>query len=214
MRTTGSKLKKFIPHFVIIQKLKINNSILLTFDDGPDPVITPQVLDILGNYNARGLFFVPGGRISKAPDLLEIILRNKHGVENHSYSHKSCSELSYTQIVDEINQCSDAIYDVTGHRTTLFRPPMGVVTPSLLFAARKCNHKIVRWSFDSGEYSYLQGRNVSELANNFINHGISDQTILLSHDDNENIPGFLKIILPELIERGYDLKSGIDSLAK
>jgi len=144
--------------------------------------------------------------------MLQEILDRNHGIGNHSYTHTSCSNLSYSNIVDEIEQCRDIIYSKTGVTTHLYRPPMGIVTPSLILAARYCKHKIIRWTFDSGEYSYLRGASSEVMAENFIKSGVNNKIILLSHDDKETVPDFLEIILPILVDKGFDLRRGLESL--
>ncbi|MCI5121153.1 MAG: hypothetical protein D3908_08195, partial [Candidatus Electrothrix sp. AUS4] len=79
MTRLGS-LKQLVPPSIVRQKLSVKGCILFTFDDGPDPEITPRVLDVLDEYGARGLFFIPGIRIKKAPDLLKEIINRKHGI--------------------------------------------------------------------------------------------------------------------------------------
>lgn len=211
MLKIGSLLKHVVPASIIQQKLDVKGCILFTFDDGPHPEITPRVLDILEQYGARGLFFILGNRIKRAPKLLKEIIDRKHGVGNHSFTHTTCSHLSFREIIDDINKCRDEILSLTGITTKLYRPPMGVVSPSLIFASRKSNHRLIRWSLDSGEYSYIQNATSSELADNFFRI-LHDRAIVLSHDDNETVPSFLELILPRLVDSGFDLRSGLLSL--
>jgi peptidoglycan-N-acetylglucosamine deacetylase len=207
----GSILKHFIPASIIIQRLNVKRCILLTFDDGPHPEVTPRVLDVLDQYGARGLFFIPGNRIIKAPKLIREIISRKHGIGNHSFTHTSCSQLSYSAIVSEINECKDELFAHSGIVTNLYRPPMGIVTLPSVLAAHRCRHKIVRWSLDSGEYSYMKNATSSALADNFLRR-IHDRAIVLSHDDKDTVPGFLKLVLPKLVNDGFDLKGGLHSL--
>lgn len=211
LRSNLKKFKQFIPASIIRQKLDMNNSILFSFDDGPHAEITPRVLDCLDKYCARGLFFIPACRIINAPKLIKEILSRGHSIGNHSFTHTLVSQLSYQEIKNEINACKNELFLHCGFETSLYRPPQGIITPSLIVAAWRCRHKIVRWSFDSGEYSYMRGAVPSDLADNFLNN-IHDRAIVLSHDDKETTPDFLKLVLPRLVERGIDLKNGLHSL--
>lgn len=211
MITLGSMLKHVIPSAIVRQKLDTRGCILLTFDDGPHPEITPRVLDLLDKYGARGLFFIPGNRILKAPTLVGEIVRRGHGIGNHGFTHAACSQLSFKEIVDEITECKNALLSQSGVITHLYRPPKGIVSPSLVLAARQCKHDIVRWSLDSGEYSYMRNASSSILAANVVQR-IRDRAIVLSHDDNAEIPAFLELVLPRLVEDGFDLRSGLNSL--
>ncbi|MCI5123132.1 MAG: polysaccharide deacetylase family protein [Candidatus Electrothrix sp. AR5] len=207
----GKILKHIVPASIIQQKLLGKRQVLFTFDDGPDPDITPKVLDIMDKYGARGLFFIPGIRIKRSPGLLKEIVRRNHGLANHSLSHTSNASLSFQELVKEINGGSDEIFSVSGIRTAVYRPPMGIVPLKLLFAAQYCKHKIMRWSLMSGEYSHLINASAQELADSLLND-IQDQAIVVSHDDHEAIPDFLELVIPRLLDRGFDLTSGLSSV--
>lgn len=211
MGTVKDLVKRAIPQRLIRQRLNVSGCVLFTFDDGPHPDITPRVLDVLDRHSARGLFFIPGGRIGRAPKLLEEIVRRKHGIGNHGFTHTACSRLSFREIIDEIGKCSEEIFLAAGVRTKFFRPPLGIITPILMVAAEKCNHRVMRWSFDCGDYSYLRDAVPSSLAENLL-AGIEDRAIVLAHDDHENIPRFLELTLPRLVDRGVDLSGGLASL--
>ncbi len=176
-------IKRIIPSSIIRQKLDIKNCILFTFDDGPHPELTPKVLDVLDQYGAKGLFFIPSSRIIRAPKLLKEITDRKHGIGNHGATHTTASELSFSGIISEINDCKDEIFSHCGIVTEHFRPPCGIITPSLVVAAWYMKHKIVRWSIDSGDYSYMKNATPRDLAHNFFKI-IHDRAIVLSHDDN------------------------------
>ncbi|MCI5207714.1 MAG: polysaccharide deacetylase family protein [Candidatus Electrothrix sp. ATG2] len=207
MAQIGS-LKHLVPPSIVRQKLSVKGCILFTFDDGPDPEITPRVLDVLDEYGARGLFFIPGIRINRAPGLLKEILERKHGIGNHSLTHVANNSLSFKELIHEIDRCRDKIFSLTGITTKIYRPPMGITTPSLILASRYCKHRIMRWSLDVGEYGYMENATPAELAENFLNC-VHDRAIVVSHDDKETTPEFLKLVLPKMIDSGFDLKTGL-----
>ena len=135
-----------------------------------DPTLrlTPRVLDLLDEYDARGLFFIPANRINKAPELLNEIVTRNHGIGNHSSTHTPCSELSFQEIQKEIDCCKDEICVCCNYVTDLYRPPRGITNLPLLIAAWRSKHKIIRWSIDSGEYSYMRKAGSHEIAKNFM----------------------------------------------
>ena len=207
-------IREIIPNAVVRRRLSTKadkRCILFTFDDGPHPEITPRVLDALDKYEARAIFFIPSTRIVNAPKLIKEILDRNHEVGNHSSRHIPCNRLSFREIVNEINECKDSIYKNSGKTTYIFRPPMGIVTPSLLFASFICSHKIIKWSLDSGEYSYLKNATAISLAKNVLNK-IHNNAIVLSHDNIETTPTYLKLVLPKLVDQGFNLKDGLISL--
>ena len=203
--------KELLPSSLVRQKLDCRGSVLFTFDDGPHPEITPRVLDVLDRYGAKGLFFVPGVRIPRAPELLREILRRGHGLGNHSFQHRDASLLAGHEITADLCQCRREIQQITGFFTRVYRPPKGIVTTGALRAAWKTEHSIVRWSLDSGEYSSLRKGSSADLAQNVLAK-IHDRAIILSHDDVPAVPGYLEAVLPRLLDRGIDLNRGLESL--
>ena len=208
-----SFLKIILPHAVITQKLnkKGAGAILLTFDDGPHPDITPKVLDLLDEYKARSLFFVTGTAIKNSPSLVKEILSRGHKIGNHTFSHMSTDKVPCRIYRSDIEKCQRSIHELTGDLPVYFRPPKGLLTIKTILSIKFLRIKIVRWSLDTGEYSYLKHKSSQELAENFLRK-VKSRDIVLSHDDNDKIPEMLRIILPVLTSKGFDLYSGLDFL--
>ncbi|WP_371128128.1 glycosyltransferase [Streptomyces sp. 2131.1] len=100
-----------------------DHRIVLTFDDGPDPVWTPKVLDELKKYDAHGVFFVTGTMASRYPDLVERMVREGHEVGLHTFNHPDLSYQSTSRIDWELSQNQLVLAGAAGIRTSLFRPP-------------------------------------------------------------------------------------------
>ncbi|WRZ82063.1 glycosyltransferase [Streptomyces sp. NBC_01022] len=100
-----------------------DHRIVLTFDDGPDPVWTPRVLDELKKYHAHGVFFVTGTMASRYPDLVERMVEEGHEVGLHTFNHPDLSYQSTGRIDWELSQNQLALAGAAGIRTSLFRPP-------------------------------------------------------------------------------------------
>lgn len=206
-----SLIKSLIPPSLVTFRLPDSvKTLLLTFDDGPFPEYTPAILDLLDMYNARAIFFMPGNRVEQNADIVKEIIRRGHMVGNHSYSHPT-SALSLSQWVEELRRCQQMIFDVTSFYPTYFRPVRGRITPSILLAARRNNLRVMHWSFDIGDYSYMSGASVGEIAENFTMR-IRQRDIVLAHDSHEVTPDILKLVLPQLTDQGYDLAKGISLL--
>jgi peptidoglycan/xylan/chitin deacetylase (PgdA/CDA1 family) len=122
--------------------------IYLTFDDGPIPIVTPFVLNILKEYNAKATFFCIGDNVRKHPDVFEQVKNEGHAIGNHSYNH-----LKGWKTDDEtyINNCmlADQLLD-----TKLFRPPYGRIKRSQakLLKQAKPGLEIIMWSVLSGDF--------------------------------------------------------------
>jgi cellulose synthase/poly-beta-1,6-N-acetylglucosamine synthase-like glycosyltransferase/peptidoglycan/xylan/chitin deacetylase (PgdA/CDA1 family)/uncharacterized protein YxeA len=100
-----------------------DKSIAITFDDGPDPVITPKILSILKNKNVTATFYVVGSRAAKYPELIKQIISEGHIIGNHSYSHSPLSNLEEKALIEEIKQTQEVIKQITGEYPKLIRTP-------------------------------------------------------------------------------------------
>ncbi|HNW83624.1 MAG TPA: polysaccharide deacetylase family protein [bacterium] len=124
--------------------------LLLTFDDGPDPVNTQKILEILEKKNVRALFFITGSKAQEAQYLVKMISEKGHLTGNHSYSHSNFFPFYFRNtILAELQKTSGIIEDITGKKIFCFRPPFGVTNPGIAYAVRKLNYKTVGWSVRS-----------------------------------------------------------------
>lgn len=106
--------------------------IALTFDDGPDPDVTPKVLDILDVHRAKASFFVIGDKAAAHPDLIREIVSRGHSIENHSRRHSSLfGFFAWTALKNEIGTAQDIVTGITGRPPRFFRSPMGMRNPLL-----------------------------------------------------------------------------------
>jgi peptidoglycan/xylan/chitin deacetylase (PgdA/CDA1 family) len=102
-------------------------AVALTFDDGPEPVVTPRVLDLLERAGARATFFVIGERAAREPGLVRAIAERGHAVGNHTWSHpKSFALLSPGKVAAELDRTQELIESLTGTAPAFFRPPAGI----------------------------------------------------------------------------------------
>lgn len=106
--------------------------VALTFDDGPDPNVTPRVLDLLDRHGAKASFFCVGQRASAHPEIVRDIVRRGHSVENHSHHHPSTFAFYLPRALQrEIDDAQVAIETITGNRPKFFRAPLGFRSPML-----------------------------------------------------------------------------------
>lgn len=120
--------------------------VALTFDDGPDPSVTPRVLDLLDRYGAKASFFCVGQRVTEYPELVQDIVRRGHSVENHSYCHPklfACYTLG--ALSREISRAQGVIERCTGRAPRFFRAPMGLRSPLLDPVLARYNLDYVSW---------------------------------------------------------------------
>jgi len=121
--------------------------IAITFDDGPHPVATPRVLDILGERQVIGTFFVVGRFAQKYPDLIRRIHAEGHLIGNHSWSHSNWGTFRHKRYWRQEIERTDALIEgIISKRPTLFRPPMGFKTFHITKSAAGAGHATVTWS--------------------------------------------------------------------
>lgn len=157
------------------------NEIALTIDDGPDPIVTPQVLDLLDRYAVRATFFCIGEQAARYPDLCREIVRRGHAVENHSQQHRHhFSLMGMRAMTREIQAAQDTLTTITGQRPLFFRAPAGLRNPFLDPVLTRLGLQLASWSargFDTriGD----AGRVKTKLL-----RGLRAGAILLVHDGN------------------------------
>ncbi|MDN5363518.1 MAG: peptidoglycan-N-acetylglucosamine deacetylase [Eubacteriales bacterium] len=128
--------------------------VALTFDDGPDPVSTREILPLLARYRVKATFFLVGYRVRQYPDLAAEIARQGHQIENHSMTHPPLSGLRRQDIESQIKTSAFHIQEATGRRTRYFRPPDGEIGPAVEEAARRSGHKLVGYSLTAATIPY------------------------------------------------------------
>lgn len=123
------------------------NTVYLTFDDGPDPRVTPDILDLLDRYDQKATFFLIGDRASRHPALLRDILARGHGIGNHSHRHGYGFALhSITGYVEELKQAQDVFQRLGGVTPRYFRAPFGIRSPFLEPALCRTGLDLVSWT--------------------------------------------------------------------
>lgn len=118
----------------------------LTFDDGPNPAITPKLLDLLDRFNARATFFVIGKHARECPDLLKATAARGHVIGNHTDAHPNLFWLKPDQITVELRCCNYSIVAATGAPPRWFRPPYGFRNPWVIPMARELHQRVVMWT--------------------------------------------------------------------
>jgi peptidoglycan-N-acetylglucosamine deacetylase len=129
-------------------------AIALTFDDGPNPAVTPHLLDLLERYDARGTFFLIGRHVRACPALAAEIAARGHTIGNHTDTHPNLLWQSRRRILDELERCDEAIAEATGRRPMIMRPPYGYRRPQVHAAARDAGFgRPVLWSRSARDWT-------------------------------------------------------------
>jgi peptidoglycan-N-acetylglucosamine deacetylase len=185
------------------------NLVALTFDDGPDPLYTPGILDILQEYQVPATFFMVGRNVELYPEIAQRVVQEGHAVGNHTYTHRSLVPLSEAATEFQIMVADRIIEDVTGIKPVLFRPPRGVYTNFTRELLRNERYTMVLWDVTSKDWTETSARNI---AINVVNNAQPGSIILL-HDSGNiitsnggnriNTVKALPLIICGLQEKGY-----------
>ena len=188
--------------------------VLLTFDDGPHPVYTRQILDILARYHVKAIFFQLGQNLgtvhdghaewNKNQEVEKELIGAGHAIGNHSYSHPILPKLDQEQIEQEIDQTQallNLVIPDDNHRTHMFRAPYGARNPLVLGEIGERGLRSVLWNIDSLDWSdpipeSIVHRILQELEHN-------GRGIILMHDIHPKTVIALPLLLDQLIKRGY-----------
>lgn len=179
--------------------------IALTFDDGPDPTDTAEILDVLEEYNAKCTFFAIGKKIAAYPEIAGRVISEGHELANHTYNHVYFKRpISVEQAMKELKQTEDEIVKVTGRHSSLFRPPGGMYDETLVNVSNLMGLKPVLWSWhqDTRDWNRPGVWNIS----NKVIKNAHNGDIVLFHDyvhGQSQTREALQIILPALEKQGY-----------
>lgn len=173
--------------------------IALTFDDGPSAEVTPRVLDILKQYDAKATFFMLGSQLDYHPEIAKLVADAGHEIGNHTEQHQDLTTLGPDGIRQEIKSTSDKINSITGSRPYLVRPPYGAYNENLRNDATNQGNSIILWSIDSLDW---QTRNADAI-NREVQQQLTPGSIVLMHDIHPTTADALPELMETLHQKGY-----------
>lgn len=176
--------------------------VALTFDDGPNPPYTGQILDILNKADVKATFFMLGAAVARHPDLAARIVQEGHTAANHSYYHLNWNTISVAQLEDEMAWTSAAIMKATDAAPLWLRPPGGRTNSRVYREAREQNLALVLWDGDTNDWKRPAPAAITHAALS----GIRPGGTILMHDgggDRSNTVAALPAILDGIAKRGY-----------
>jgi peptidoglycan/xylan/chitin deacetylase (PgdA/CDA1 family) len=179
-----------------------DQSIHLTFDDGPHPAATPRVLELLQKFGIRATFFLVGDRVALYPQIAPLILTSGHTIGCHSLSHRSLFLRSLSVQRAEIMKGKAAIETNTGKTPALFRPPYGHFDLSTLRASREGGMRVVLWDVDSQDFGTESDADVLKRLTKETRRG----SVILLHDNDltaKRGTDYLSAMVDTFLERGF-----------
>lgn len=180
----------------------------LTFDDGPDVKVTPEVLDTLKQYGLKATFFMLGSYMDEHPDLAKRVFLEGHSIGNHSYTHKIGNLSSLSSFKNEIKKTNEAIKKITGSYPSLFRSPYGNrMSKSYIDFLHEQGLRVIEWNVESGD---SRGKNVAweTIYGNVANSlGGSRDIVIIMHDGpgHSESAKALRSIIKVLWQNNYEI---------
>ena len=171
--------------------------VAITFDDGPHPVYTENLLDGLKERGVIANFFITGDRAERYPEIVKRIHEEGHLIGNHTYSHIQLTRYNLDEFAKELSLTSQIIADITGAETLFVRPPYGLWDIRL---EADLNMFPVMWTIDPRDWART---NVSAIVNDVVNK-VKPNDIILLHDDYESSQNAALIIIDRLLDEGYE----------
>ena len=176
--------------------------IYLTFDDGPHPTWTPQIMRLLDAYNARATFYVLGQWVQHYPWLTRQLADAGHVVANHSLSHANLARLSAQGVAHEIWSTQNLVENAIGRRPTLFRPPFGAANWTVRNQAARAGLSLELWDIDTNDWRLPGARAIADR----VTANAYPGAVVLMHDGGGNrrqTVDAVELILWRLSRRGY-----------
>ena len=190
---------------------RTGQAVYLTFDDGPIPEVTPQVLAILAKYNIKATFFMVGENIDKHPDVFAQVIQAGHAIGNHTYNHLKGWRTPFKTYMANVQQWEEAyLTGVAGlgqtWKRSLFRPPYGKATLRQRIALHKMGYRLIYWDILTRDY---EATRTPEAMLAQVKRETRPGSIINFHDSlksNERMLAVLPLAIEWLLAQGYEIK--------
>jgi peptidoglycan/xylan/chitin deacetylase (PgdA/CDA1 family) len=165
------------------------NQIALTYDDGPNDPYTPQLLEVLERHGVKATFFLIGKFVRQKPELARAVASAGHVIGNHTETHPNLLFTGRSKLFQELAGCERALNEAVGAHATLFRPPYGFRTPSVLQFARRQGLSPVMWSVTCYDWRETTAGRIEQHAIRQIEAQKHRGKIVLLHDGGHEAMG-------------------------
>lgn len=173
----------------------------ISFDAAWGSDITPKLLEILKRHNVKTTFFLVEFWMDKYPEMTRRIAQEGHEIGNHSATHPNMGSLSKQEIIREITVTHDKIRELTGQEATLFRPPFGDYSNTLISTCNELGYQVIQWDVDSLDWKDLSAGAIYDRVIGQVKPG----SIVLFHNNGKHTAEALEPIIKELHRQGYKI---------
>jgi peptidoglycan/xylan/chitin deacetylase (PgdA/CDA1 family) len=189
----------------VVRRVETREKVVaLTYDDGPHPIFTPEILKALDKYGVKATFFMIGSLMERHPAIVKDVVARGHAIGNHTYTHPHNIEADTpAEVMRELDRCEQVIERMTGKRTQIFRPPLGLVDRAVLRIAEEAGYRTILWTVCADHHDAP----TPELMAQRVLKEIRPGAIILAHDGRLGIRwkdvAATPVIIQFLLERGY-----------
>lgn len=191
----------------IVTPKKDTKKVALTFDDGPHPKVTMQILNTLDKYNAKATFFMLGKQVEKHKDIAIEVVNRGHEIGNHTYNHPELTKQTSSQVRWQLDKTDQIIFDVIGEYPTVFRPPYGAKNQRV---NSLIDMPIIMWSIDTYDWKHRDANKLLPV----VKANLHDGAIILMHDIHQSTADGLESVLSYLQQEGYEFVTVSEMLAE
>jgi len=178
--------------------------VAFTFDDGPHPTYTPQILQVLEEEKVQATFFCIGRQAEQHPELIRAIAAKGHSIGNHTYQHTHrLGMMPAAKVQEEIRHGKRVIHAILGKTPRMFRPPFGVLNPKIAKAVAAERDVIIGWDLRSRDGVARSEKQILDRVVPRLKHA----SLLLFHDTNEHTPGALRKVIQLCRKNGTEIVS-------
>ncbi|MGE8205805.1 polysaccharide deacetylase family protein [Heyndrickxia sp. NPDC080065] len=177
--------------------------VALTFDDGPDNINTPEIINTLEKFHVKGNFFFIGERVKQYPEVVKQAYQNGNLVLSHSYFHDDLTKKNSAEMKKDLLDTEKAIEKIIGKKPAILRPPYGETNQSVISNASQLGYHIVLWSIDTLDWSQKDYENIVKNVVSNVRNG--DIILMHSNDDKAETAKAVPIIIEELNKKGFEI---------
>ncbi|MFB5189880.1 polysaccharide deacetylase family protein [Alicyclobacillus fastidiosus] len=182
-------------HAQVLRQIGHDQTIYLTFDDGPSKLYTPKILDVLRSKHVPATFFVLGFRVREFPGIARRLVAEGHEVGNHGYQHEFLPEKTTAWVEEDVKKTDGTIHQVTGSYPKYYRPPGGLITDNEEKSLRTLGHPVILWTVDSQDW---KAANSAQIVREVVQQ-CRPGAVILMHDGVSK-SRFTVEALPEIID--------------
>ncbi len=177
-----------------------DDRIALTIDAAWDADKTPFILDTLDKYNVKATFFLCGIWVKQYPDFVKEISKRGHEIGNHSLTHPHMARMDAIAIQKELSDLDDMLEELTGKRSTLFRPPFGEYNDTVIRAAHEAGYEVIQWSRDTVDWK--ADRSAQTILDGVLKK-LQSGDIILCHNNGYKIETYLPVLIETAQQKGF-----------